>query len=202
MSDTRHGIGSRDSHIWSLRIALVLSFCVIGGLIGVIVSRQNHFTMQIPPDLSQGALVKPGEYQKSSVYVFALHVWRELNDWKISGKRDYPARIKVHECYLTPTFHRWLLANVEQKEREGELDRQRRTTPSSAFREALVQDLGANTFSVTLDINLIEEIKGREVKNIDIRYPLRVVPDHRTCNRFGMALDGFAAEPSRISASE
>ncbi|MCR6651428.1 MAG: TIGR03746 family integrating conjugative element protein [Cellvibrionaceae bacterium] len=200
MSDTRHGISSRDSHIWSLRIALILSFIMIGALIGVIFSRQNHFTIGIPPDLSQGALVKPGEFQKSTAYVFALHVWRELNDWKISGKKDYPARVKVYECYVTPSFHKWLLSNIEQKDKEGELDRARRTTLVSPFREALVTHLGANTFSVTLDINLIEDIKNREVKNIAIRYPLRVVPDYRSCNRFGMSLDGFAAEPSRITS--
>lgn len=199
MSDTRHGISSRDSHIWSLRIALLLSFAMIGALIVVIMSRQNQFTINVPPDLSQGALVKPGEFQKSNAYVFALHVWRELNDWKISGKKDYPARIKVYECYVTPNFHRWLLNNVDQKEKEGELDRARRTTLVSPFHESLVANLGANTFSVTIDINLIEDIKGREVKNIAIRYPLRVVPDTRTCNRFGMSLDGFAAEPSRIT---
>jgi integrating conjugative element protein (TIGR03746 family) len=200
MSDTRHGISSRDSHIWSLRIALVLSFGMIAALIGVIMSRQNHFTISIPPDLSQGALVKPGEFQKPTAYVFAMHIWRELNDWKISGKKDYPARIKVYECYVTPSFHRWLLSNVDQKEKEGELDRARRTTLVSPYRESLVTNLGANTFSVTLDINLIEDIKGREVKNIAIRYPLRVVPDYRTCNRFGMSLDGFAAEPTRIAS--
>lgn len=200
MSDTRHGISSRDSHIWSLRIALILSFAMIAALIGVIMSRQNHFTISIPPDLSQGALVKPGEFQKPTAYVFALHVWRELNDWKISGKKDYPARVKVYECYVTQSFHKWLLSNVEQKDKEGELDRARRTALVSPFREGLVTHLGANTFSVTLDINLIEDIKGREVKNIAIRYPLRVVPDSRTCNRFGMSLDGFAAEPTRIKS--
>jgi len=199
MSDTRNGISARDSHIWSLRIGLVLSTVISLTLVGFIAFIQNtNIRVQLPPDLSRGATVRPGDYFRPTTYLFAIHTWREINEWRTNGRHDYEAKLKVYECYLTPSFYKWLDKQRETKARAGELDRTRRTVPISPYRNESVVDLGANTFSVTLKLNLIEEIKKSVVKDVNISYPLRVVPDFRSCNRTGLALDGFFGEPHRI----
>jgi integrating conjugative element protein (TIGR03746 family) len=196
--DARNALSARDSHIWTLRIgALVLSLTVLF-LLGIIYSKQNVFRIQVPPDLSKGAIIKPGEYLASNSYMFAHHIWRELNDWKVSGKVDYAARIKTYECYVTPAFKRWLEKNYAEKNAQGELDRTRVLSTIKAFDESMVIDMGNNTYRVDLHMNLTESIKNSDVKNISIRYPLRVLPDTRSCNLFGQSLDGFYAEPDRI----
>lgn len=202
MSDQRNGLEARDSHIWSLRMAVLVLGILCGVLIGVVTYQQSIIKIQVPPDLSKGALVKPGDYYPSYNYSFALHVWRDINEWRISGRKDLPAKLTTNECYVTPSFYKWLENQKEQKARDGELDRSRRMVPLSPYREESVINLGANTFSVTLNLNLIEDVNGSAVKNVNIRYPIRVVPDYRTCNKTGLALDGFYAEPSRITEEE
>ena len=199
MADQRNGISSRDSHIWTLRMGGIVLVAIIAGLLTLIGLKQNMFTVQVPPDLSHGARVKPGEYQSSSSYVFAHHIWREMNDWKVSGKVDLPARIKTYECYVTPAFKRQLEKIKVEKSANGELDRTRTMTSDAAFKDSFVKELGGSTFVTYLYMHIIERIDGSEVKNVHIRYPLRVVPDNRNCNRFGQALDGFYSEPERIT---
>jgi hypothetical protein len=87
--DARNALSSRDSHIWTLRVVVIALSAVIFGLLGIVYTKQNVFRVQIPPDLSKGALIKPGEYLAPNSYMFAHFVWRELNDWKVSGKVDY-----------------------------------------------------------------------------------------------------------------
>lgn len=202
MGDARNGITARDSHIWTLRMALVILSAVIAALLGVIVLKQNMFTVQVPPDLSHGARVKPGEYLASSSYVFSHYIWRELNDWKVSGKSDLPARLKTYECYVTPSFKKQLDKIKKEKSVNGELDRTRVMTSDVEFKQGYVKELGANTFVAYLHMHIIERIEDSEVKNVHIRYPLRVVPDNRECNRFGQALDGFYSDPERITEDE
>lgn len=199
MSDQRQGINARESHIWSLRMAILVLFLICVGLITAIVLRQNEFTMQIPPDISQGALVRPGEYFEPNAYVFALHVWREINHWPKSGSREYLALINEHKCVVTPAFLQWLRNNVTEKERQGELDRSRTLVPIGAYQKSLVRPLGGNTFAVYLNVSIEEAIRGRPLRTVAIHYPMRVVPDHRSCNPFGMALDGFDSAPQRIT---
>lgn len=202
MSDARNGLSARDSHIWSLRMAVILLALLSGGLMAVISAKQNLFTLQLPADLSKGAVVKPGEYYGSNAYIFGQYMWRTLNEWSVSGKNDYSAAIEANECYLTPSFKQWLLADKDRKASAGELDRTRRLIPASPYREENVMELAGNTFSITLNVNLIEEIGDKKVKNSFIQYPLRVVPDYRLCNKQGLSLDGFSRDPKKLTDAE
>jgi integrating conjugative element protein (TIGR03746 family) len=194
----RHILQNRDSHIWSLRIALIMLVTITVVQLVIINNHQKYITVHIPPDLSKGALIKPGEYLAPSAYVFAMHVWKQLNDWPVSGKSDYKAVIEVNQCYLTPKFAAWLIDNFTQKMSAGELDRKRTVHSVKPFDEAMVSNQGANVYLVGLTLHLMEQLGKETIKDTAIFYPLRVVPDTRSCNKMGMALDGFYDEPKRV----
>ena len=60
---------------------------------------------------------------------------------------------------------------------------------------------GDGVWSVTLDFRVLEIIGATRVKDIVIRYELRVVQSDvdPSGNVWGMQLDGFLREPVRIS---
>ncbi len=199
MADARNALTSRDSHIWTLRIALVFCVVIILILLQVINARQSDVRVHVPPDLSRGAVLEPDKLQKPNAYAFASYVWRGLNDWTNLGKTDYSARIDrmVKECLVTPDFERWLRNNLREKNRQGELDRTRSLVDEQFYAETLVTPLGVNVMQVGLTLRLMERIQNMPIKDVAMNYTLRVVPDNRPCNAMGMALDGFTLDPSR-----
>jgi integrating conjugative element protein (TIGR03746 family) len=198
LSEPRNALTARDSHIWTLRIALVIVSLVALGLVGILYSKQNDFFVHVPPDLSHGANIKPGELLAPNAYAFAAYIWRELNDWQEGGRKDYPKNIKSYQCYVTPSFLHWLEKNNKEKSAAGELERMRSLSVQDVFRDDMVKPIGGNTFEVTLTMQLHERIEGQPIKDIVIRYPFRVIPDTRSCNKMGMAIDGFFAQPERV----
>lgn len=200
VSEPRNALTARDSHIWTLRMALIIVSLFALGLVGVLHSKQNDFFLHIPPDLSHGAKIKPGELIAPNSYTFATWVWREVNDWPKDGRNDYSQKIKAYDCYFSPSFLQWLEKNKKDKSATGELARIRSLSVEDVFRDEMVSPLGGNTFNVTLTMKLLERIEGQSqpIKDIVIRYPLRVIPDTRACNKMGMALDGFFAQPERV----
>jgi len=61
---------------------------------------------------------------------------------------------------------------------------------------------GNGSWTVQLDLHIDEEVKGMNVKAIDVRYPIRVInyDVDSNDNPWGLALDGFDAPgPSRIA---
>ena len=73
---------------------------------------------------------------------------------------------------------------------------------SHPFDLTLVTTLPANEFGVNLTMRITETVGKEVVKSTEIGYPLRVVPDNRTCNQMGLALDGFYEEPRRLDIPE
>lgn len=197
MSEPRNAINARDSHIWTLRMALVIVGIITLTLAGILYTRQNDFFLHIPPDLSQGAMIKPGELQAPNSYTFASYIWRSLNDWPVEGKKDYSANIKKFDCYLSPSFKKWIEDNEKKKSEAGELGRTRLLSHHEAFSADMVNPIGNNVFHVALTMRLLERTEGLPIKDIVLLYPLRVVPDTRFCNEMGMALDGFYSQPER-----
>lgn len=200
MGDARNALHSRDSHIWTLRIVLVLVIGLLFGQTAVIYTRQNDITVHVPPDLSNGAVLKPDELQGVSAYAFAMYVWRNLNDWGTSGSDDYKRLIDEYQCLISPDFERWLRLNEEQKRRQGELDRTRVLSDINLYKPEFVTELSKNVYSVALLVKIQERVKNVIIKDVGMSYSIRVIPDKRKCNPMGMALDGFMVDPTRAEA--
>ena len=77
------------------------------------------------------------------------------------------------------------------------------TTGWDEDRVKVVATRGGNpsAWVVLLDIELIEKIKGETIKQLYLRYPLRVAlyDIDRKSNPWMLALDGYQEEPTKIS---
>ena len=135
-------------------------------------------------------------------------MFQRLNRWPQDGSEDYGRAIFRVSPYLTPRYRSDLVADMELKGKRGELAyrvRGMQEVRDHGFEENRVDVPAPGIWTVWLDLELSESVKGMTVKKTAIRYPLRVVRlsvDPET-NPWGLALDGFAPPgPRRLDQSE
>jgi integrating conjugative element protein (TIGR03746 family) len=159
--------------------------------------------LHIPPDVSEGVIIRPGEVPTPNVYAFALYTWQQVNRWPSDGTQDYPAAIYRFTPYLTPRFREELLADMHRRARAGELDERVRGVqeiPGHHFDFNRVDPKGEGVWVVWLDLAVEEHYRRTRVKETQVRYPLRVVrlDVDKALNPFGLALDGFATRAGEL----
>jgi len=61
-----------------------------------------------------------------------------------------------------------------------------------------------NSWIVILDFELVETLKGEDIKRLYLRYPIRVVryDVDSEDNKWGLAIDGYIEEPKEISKDD
>ncbi len=190
------------SHITTLR--WFAGFCVLA-IIGLWVGWQQakeSLRIYIPPDLRSGAVVKAEDVQPAHIYAFANTVFQQANHWD-NGQADYGTKIYKVAPYLTPVYLDSLKVDMDLRGKNGELSDRTRTIQPLAingFEDRLVAVLGDDAWVVWLDYNVREYVKGMEVKNVVIRYPLRVVryDIDIDSNPWGLALDGYYGDGPKI----
>ncbi len=204
----RFEIDNVRAHLRSLWAVIVIQVVVIAGLWFGWSQAPEQLTVHIPPDLRSGAVLAVDEVPPANVFAFAFYIFQQLNRWPEDGGRDYGRAIFRVAPYLTPRYRADLIAELEQKGRQGELAyrvRGMQEIPGHGFEERRVDVLSPKAWIVWLDLDLLESVKGMTVKRTAIRYPLRVVRyavDLET-NPWGLALDGFGAEgPRRLTDVE
>jgi integrating conjugative element protein (TIGR03746 family) len=202
VSDARNSLTARDSHIWTLRMGLLIVIALLFAQTFVQHQRQNDITVHVPPDLSKGVSLEPGKLQPANSYAFASFVWSGINDWPDSGKVDYEKAINDRSCFMSYEMHQYLLRNLSEKKSAGELDRTRSLSPLLQYRQGFSQPIGNNSFGVALVMRLIERVGSMSVKDTGMRYAFRVTPDTRPCNPYGMQLDGFMEDPARYEVPD
>lgn len=202
MSRIRNAITARERLAWYLLMVIVILVIALGHAHWQLATMQKKFTMHIPPDVSQGALLTPDMPGKPNVYMYVHYIWRALNTWKKDGVEDYKKAIDSYACYVSPDFLEWLQADYE-RERTGDLSdkklvRTRDITAINFYTDDYVQALGNGTWYVWLDMVLEERVVGEIVKNPNIRYSLYAYLDKRDCNVLGVSIGGFFAESKRL----
>ena len=70
----------------------------------------------------------------------------------------------------------------------------------SLYEASHVKQLSANSWEVDVDVELVERADNMIVKDVTIRYPLRVVRRDvsRAANPYGLVVDGFVKVPKRV----
>lgn len=200
----RKHVDNLNAHILSLRIGLGVSLIVSVLLFWGWKTAPERLVVHIPPDLSKGARMLAGEIGKPNVYTFGSYIFQQVNRWTKSGSKDYGENIQKFSLYLTDSFAQTLIADQQRKGSRGELSYRTRMMyepPQHAYDNDRVDIADANTWVVWVDFQLQEYSRGMNVKDVLIRYPLRVVrlPTDWEGNPFGLALDGYWMEPYRLS---
>jgi len=199
---------SLESHITTLRISIavlvLINFSLWFGWNGA----KNDLRIHIPPDIRSGAILQADEISSPNVYTFAGYIFQQLNHWANNGDEDYGMQIFNTAPYLTPEFREYLINDLDIRGKKGELSGRTRVMQPVAgqgYEERRVDQLDADTWIVWIDYNISESVRGMEIKNVPVRYPIRIVRynvDPET-NPWGLALDGFGGSgPKRLTKAD
>lgn len=193
---------NRD-HILSLRVFLGASLGVIIFLIALAFYLARTLTINIPPDLRDGARLDIGTVPTVTVYEFAQVIWQKVHNWHSNGEEDFKANLAAFGNYLTPNCRSTLNVSFERALMKGEVqNRTREITPlpEYPFKQQYVQPQGAGVWNVDLHVNLKEIIRSTPIKDVDIKFPLRVVyydidPE---LNPWSLAIDCYYDSPQPL----
>lgn len=129
-----------------------------------------------------------------------------MNNWPVLGVDDYKKQIDRLSCYVTPRFKGELERDYEQRLKKHELNRTRalQEMPDRPYNEKRVFTESAETWVAFYDVNIKETFRSETVKDIFVRYPVRIVkwdvdPE---CNLWGLALDGYYRNPKRLEGNQ
>lgn len=190
------------AHITTLRFGVGVLVLIIAGLMHGWQQAKEAVRIHIPPDLRMGAVIKANDVQPAHIYAFANTVFQQANHWE-NGQADYGQQLFSVSPYLTPPFMDSLKIDMDLRGKNGELSERARTIQplsGQGFEERRVVVLSEDTWLVWLDYNIREYVKGIEVKNVSIRYPIRIVryaTDMET-NPWGLALDGYSGDGPKV----
>jgi integrating conjugative element protein (TIGR03746 family) len=165
------------------------------------------------PSVSAGDVVTVrggrSDVPPQNVYAFAYYIWQQINRWASDGSTDYAAQIQAMASYVTPQCQAQLTADEQARNQVGELKyRTRSITEIPGFDYAPNRVVGGSndaSWTVFLDTQVRETFKGVAVKDVFIRYPIRVVPYDvdRQRNPWQLAIDCFGADlPARLAPDE
>ena len=195
-----HADANLYSHIYTLRvISVILATCLMGSLYG-----WQHATkvqrISIPPDLRYGSQVSINSINPWEVYNFAGYIWQQLNRCSRDCFEEYPENLERLTEFLTPKFKAWLRHDSDKRAAEL-LGRTRFLIPleNKNFRDTVTVDESGG-WTVTLDVELKENIGGVAVKDTPIRYHLKVIAQaiDPEFNPWGLLLDAMPKTPERI----
>lgn len=208
MSEARNKLIAKAEHIQSLR--WIIAFLVI-----VVIAqwlRNGHLQdvrrIYIPPDLTKGAMTEFESVPPPVVYTFAFYIWQQLHRWKSDGQEDYPKQIYQLQAFLTPGCVNALQADMNNKKSKGELRGRVRSVQElmgHGYVPARVAQQSPESWLTWLDLTIRETIGGHPVKDVNVRYPLRIVryDVDKEINPWGLAIAcDEAMQPSLIEDDE
>ena len=206
MTRLKKALDARDTHINSLRIILAaLSGLLLLALWGW-ARAPERLTIDIPPDLRSGSTRGIQERHPFNIYAFGYYIFQQLNNWPRVGTQDYKAQIHRLSCYITPRFHGQLQQDYQQRLKQHELNRTRALQEmlERPYNDQRVYVESQGSWVAYYDVNIKETFRSESVKDIFVRYPLRIVrwDTDPECNLWGLALDGFYQAPKRLAVDE
>ena len=206
MARLKKALDGRDSHILTLRILIgILAIALFYSIAGW-KAAPEHIKIDIPPDLRSGSTRGIQERHPFNVYPFGYYIFQQMNNWPVEGVEDYKKQINRLSCYITPRFKGELERDYEQRLKRHELNRTRalQEMPDRPYTDKRVYVESGDSWVAFYDVNIKETFRSEIVKDIFVRYPVRIVrwdvdPE---CNLWGLALDGFYKNPKRLEGNQ
>lgn len=189
------------------RDRIIIAFAVIATLMAAALVRMpSQISIYHPPDLSQkGQISKIGEVPPSTVYSFSVIFLERLMYCKDNCGDDYPATLNGVKTYLTPACFTQLKDHY-QKNIGLYQNRTRSIQPldNVGFDFHKVEQIDNKTWHVTEHFLLDERIRGTAIREIFMKYPMKIIKSNLTTalNPYQLQVDCFYADPTRISADD
>lgn len=206
MARLKKALDGRDSHILTLRILIGMLVIALLFTISGWKSAPEHIKIDIPPDLRSGSTRGIQERHPFNIYAFGYYIFQQMNNWPVEGVEDYKKQINRLSCYITPQFKGDLERDYEQRLKRHELNRTRalQEMPERPYTDKRVYVESGDSWVAFYDVNIQETFRSEIVKDIFVRYPVRIVrwdvdPE---CNLWGLALDGFYKNPKRLEGNQ
>ena len=192
-NQARQRLLASHDHIRTLRFVVVCLLVAVIALWWRNGSLQETRRLYIPPDLTQGMVTDFDNVPAPLVYTFAYYIFQQLNRWPHDGEKDYPQQIFKLQGFLTPGCRAALEADMNTKQGLGELRQRVRTLQEilgQSYSRERVEIETSTAWKTWLDVNVVESIGGHPVKDVLLRYPLRVVrfDVDKEVNPWGLAL--------------
>ena len=166
------------------QLVKIIYAVVLMGAVGAWFSWRQPKTVDVhlAPDLRAGDTVRVSDGRSpvppTNVYGFSYYIWQQINRWQTDGAKDYGQQIYNMQFFLTPQCQSQLKADMELRHSKGELRRRTRQIseiPGFPYSENRVVADGPDAWTVLMDMQVMETFAGQPIKDVFIRYPLRVV---------------------------
>ena len=198
----KKALDGRDSHILTLRVVIgILTISLFVSIAGW-KSAPEHIKIDIPPDLRSGSTRGIKERHPFNIYAFGYYIFQQMNNWPVKGIDDYKKQIDRLSCYITPKFKGALELDYQKKKRLHELNRTRalQEIPDRPYSAKSVYVESDDSWVALYDVNVKETFRSEIVKDIFLRYQIRIVrwDTDPECNLWGLALDGFYRKAKRL----
>lgn len=165
------------------------------------VTAPSRLTVYLPPNIQNGATLKPDSIPAPLIYSFAYEVWQELNYWPNESGEDYEKNVHTYWSYLVPRFKSELLDEYSDLKASGQVQRVRylQGLNGAAYDSSNVKKLDNDSWEVDLKMRLTEFKNNQPVKDVEIVYPIKVTRTNisQQNNPYGLALAGFVSSPQR-----
>lgn len=174
----------------AVSIAMIVAFIFV----------KNDITVHVPPDLSGGATLKSHNIPEENVYLFANNIWKAINYWEKDGVKEMVTNLDMYQCYLTPTFRRYLERQHGLREVTKNVARTTSSYRESPYGPEKVIPEAKGQWETVIDLYVQESMGTTIIRNVPLRYRLTVVSDDSSshCNPWGMKLAGLKSEPVRL----
>ncbi|KGG92153.1 MULTISPECIES: PFL_4703 family integrating conjugative element protein [Comamonas] len=210
--DYLDALASERSH--NAKLTKIIFAVVFFGVAGMWFASRvpKNIDLHVAPDIKAGDTIRVIDGQSpvpsTNAYGFAYYIWQQINRWQSDGSQDYGKQIYAMQFYLTPRCQAQLQTDMQQRHAKGELRRRTRQIseiPGFPYSENRVIREGSDAWTVLLDMQVQETFAGQPVKDVFIRYPLRVVrfDVDRERNPWRLGLDCFgSSQPARLNPAE
>lgn len=208
MSRLRNALSARDSHIMTLRAVIGVLVVACAAMWFGWHSAPRDLTIHNPPDLRSGSTRKWWEVPPPSVYSFALYVWQQINRWPSDGQADYQRNLHAYSPFLTPSCKAELEEDYRYRNQRHELEQRERgmfEIPGRGYTEessgpGSVRIVSRDEWVVNLDLAVSESYAGTPIRDVYMRFPLKVVraDNDPQNNPWGLQIDCLASPAQRL----
>lgn len=202
MPKLKKALDGRDAHILTLRVIILVFVLALFYVFYGWSKAPERIKIDIPPDLRSGSTRGIDQRHPFNIYAFGYYIFQQLNNWPVEGVEDYKKRIEQLSCYMTPSFKGELERDYHRRMTRHELNRTRavQEMPDRKYSSKRVYIESGDSWVSFYDLNIKESYRGETVKDIFLRFPIRIVrwDVDAECNLWGLALDGFYKKPKRL----